>query len=375
MVEIVPFYDLGAIVRSNKELLSEAFDSVVDSGIFIGGDQVQEFEQSFSDFLGSSYFRGTGNGLDALRIGLEAIGVKPGDEVIVPGFSFYATWLAVIQVGAIPIFADVDLATGNLLPEEFGRLISPRTKAVIVVHLFGIPAAMDLIMNIANQNQILVVEDCAQSHGAIFNNQVVGTFGVIGAFSFYPTKNLGALGDAGGIATNDESIANIVASKRSYGQGNTKYDHIDLGWNSRIDPLQAAFLSVHLRKLNEWNSRRREISQYYLSQIPESQHLVMGSAEVDRSVWHHFVLRVSDRNFSKQWFAEQGISTDVHYPYSASSLEPLQKYFDSTNYVINENNSVKLSQSVLSFPIGPWMSDHQVEQVASSLKKFSSNAI
>jgi dTDP-4-amino-4,6-dideoxygalactose transaminase len=373
MSESVPFFDLGALVAQKKQELVCAFESVIDSGMFIGGPKVSEFESQFANYLDVEFFIGVGNGLDAIRIGLEALGIGPGDEVIVPGFTFYATWLAVAQTGATPIFADVETDSANLDVNTFKELITQRTKAVIVVHLFGNPADIESICEIAKENKLFVVEDCAQAHGAEVDGQKVGTFGDIGAFSFYPTKNLGALGDAGGIATSDSNLNNVSRSKRSYGQGQTKYDHVDLGWNSRLDPVQAAFLSSHLPYLDEWNGRRREIAKYYLGQMGSLQERVIGSKLPEKSVWHHFVLRAGDRGKAANIASECGVQTDIHYPYSAEMLIPMKSFIQKSQPVNALHNSNELARSVLSFPIGPWMSDLQVEQVGLALKQISVN--
>lgn len=373
MSDSVPFFDLGALVTRNKQKLVNAFESVIDSGMFIGGPKVSDFESQFAAYLGADFFCGVGNGLDAIRIGLEALGIGPGDEIIVPGFTFYATWLAVAQTGATPMFADVEPDSANLDVNTFKELITQRTKAVIVVHLFGNPANIEAISEIAKEHKLFVIEDCAQAHGAEVDGRKVGTFGDFGAFSFYPTKNLGALGDAGGIATSDSNLNNISRSRRSYGQGQTKYDHVDLGWNSRLDPVQAAFLSTHLPHLDEWNGRRREIAKYYLGQMGALQDRVIGSKNPEKSVWHHFVLRASDRDKAQNIASEGGVQTDIHYPYSAEMLIPLKSIMRQSQPVIALHNSNELAGSVLSFPIGPWMSDLQVEQVGSALKQISAN--
>ena len=371
MTEVVPFFDLGALVARNKKEILTAFEGVVDSGIFIGGSAVTQFEDDFSNYLKSPFFKGVGNGLDAIRIGLEALGVGPGDEVVVPGFSFYATWLAVVQAGATPVFADVDETTGNLDPQHFEACVTSKTKAVIVVHLFGNPAQILEISAIAQANNMYVIEDCAQAHGAEIAGLKVGTIGEIGAFSFYPTKNLGALGDAGGIATKESRVADLVTSKRSYGQGQTKYDHIDLGWNSRLDPIQAAFLINNLLHLDEWNTRRREIASYYLSQFEAKQEQVIGFSDPAVSVWHHFVLRTQNRNETAQLASSVGVTTDIHYPYAADRLSPMLDIIAHRQPTYSLENANELANKVLSFPIGPWMTDNQVEQVGIALKAIS----
>lgn len=368
----VPFFDLGTLIRSHESEILTELSSVIDSGVYIGGQAVAQFENSFSRFLGSNHFLGVGNGLDALRLSLEVIGVGAGDEVIVPSFTYYATWLAVIQVGATPIFADVEASSANIDPSQLADLVTARTKAIIVVHLYGRPAKIKEISELAHNHGIDVIEDCAQSHGATLDNQKVGTFGTLGAFSFYPTKNLGALGDAGGIATDDDEFAELILSRRSYGRGKTKYDHIRTGWNSRLDPIQAKVLSVHLKKLDDWNTRRRFIAETYLKALEGVPESTLAPATSNESVWHHFVVQSAHREALIRELAARGVTTDIHYPYAASSLGPLSRYVlrqDKHQF----QNAEKLASTVLSLPMGPWMNEAQIYQVAGSLADIATS--
>ena len=369
---IVPFFDLASHVRSHRSELQAALEEVIDDGYFIGGDAVSSFEATFSKYLNVKHVAGVGNGLDAIRLILEGWGIGPGDEVIVPGFTFYATWLAVMQVGATPVFVDVETSSANLNPEFLSAALTMRTKAIIVVHLYGWTARMHPILEFANQHGIKVLEDTAQAHGAKLDGKLAGSFGDAAAFSFYPTKNLGALGDGGAVATNDEALDSFIRSRRSYGIGETKYEHKDFGWNSRLDSLQARFLSFGLTHLDDWNTARRNIASIYLGALSEGAGQVVGPADVDASVWHHFIISCNDREQLKSLLHGKGVLSDIHYPYFAGSVTPVTRYLKELS--ISQQNdlkvSSKLSESVISLPIGPWMSDGQIHHVANALSEI-----
>jgi dTDP-4-amino-4,6-dideoxygalactose transaminase len=367
-VSAVPFFDLGTHVRTLGAGVHSALEEVIQGGYFVGGPMVERFEHEFAEFLGVEHCIGVGNGLDALRLAMEARSIGPGDEVIVPAFTFFATILSVIQTGATPVPVDVSIESANIDPGAIEAAITDHTRAIVPVHLYGRAAAMTAITDIADKYGLDVFEDAAQSHGARSDAGMSGTVGLAGAFSFYPTKNLGALGDAGAVATSDGELAERVRSRRSYGQGATKYDHVDTGWNSRLDPIQAAFLSLQLRSLDEWNDRRREIATSYFQALGESSRSVIGPRDVTESVWHHFVLRSPDRAGLRTFLAENDVTTDVHYPYAAYALDPVQRALTGDRdrrFPIAD----ALSAQVTSLPIGPWMSDNQVGRVAEALSK------
>jgi dTDP-3-amino-3,4,6-trideoxy-alpha-D-glucose transaminase len=362
----VPFFDLKAQVSGYRDELHAALDRVVDSGWFIGGDAVAEFEESWAAYCGTTECVGVGNGLDAIRLLLEAYGVGPGDEVIVPGFTYYASWLGVQQVGATLVPVDCDLATAAIDAARVEAAITSATKAVLAVHLYGIPADMAALRKVADSAGILLLEDAAQSHGALTTNGRAGSSGDAAAFSFYPTKNLGALGDAGGVTTDDAAVAAKIRSRRSYGQGRQKYEHVDTGWNSRLDPVQAAFLMVHLARLDAWTDRRRVIASTYRDALGDALGATVAPPGVDGSVWHHFVVRASDRDALRAALTDAGVATDVHYPYSIRNIAPLRplvRYADP-----DLSRSERLGAQVVSMPMGPWMTDGQVEHVAAALR-------
>ena len=366
----IPFFDLKRSIQAESEELHQCLDEVINSGFYIGGPFLQQFENNFADFLGISYSAGVANGLDAIRLMLEAAGIGADDEVIVPAFTYYASWLGVIQTGAKLIPVDVELNTGNIDASKVEVAISPKTKAILAVHLYGQGADTKTLLDIAQKHNLLLFEDVAQSHGAMSSGGLTGTVGTAAAFSFYPTKNLGALGDAGAISTSTKELLNRIISRRSYGQGGSKYEHIDTGWNSRLDPLQASFLSLHLTKLEDWTTKRRNIAKSYLSALsPEIHKSVIGIHSGYESVWHHFILRSENRDELRKFLTSNGVDSDIHYPYSITDIHPL------AGSIINPQNlqfpnSELLSQQVLSLPMGPWMSSEEVSYVCGVINKI-----
>lgn len=367
----VPFFDLGAQIRSYQSELEIALSEVLTSGSYIGGPVVDEFEREFAAFTGCSRAVGVGNGLDALRLVLEGFGIGEGDEVLVPAFTFYATWLAVMQTGATPIPVDVDLGSSNIDPAKLEEQMTSRTKAIIAVHLFGRPAEMTRLRAFSKKFGIKLIEDAAQAHGAMHDSQFVGNLGDAAAFSFYPTKNLGALGDAGAVTTDSERLADFIVSRRSYGHGATKYDHVDFGWNSRLDPIQAKILQVHLRKLEKFTARRRQIAARYFDAIGvEGQIALDLDKDVDKSVWHHFTIRSKNRLATQEWLKSQGVSSDIHYPYFFGNVPPVMEFISDRNIDIPDlPNSRRISEEIFSLPIGPWMTDEQVDIVCEALRE------
>ena len=369
-MKTVPFYDLGPIARAEATELHECLDEVIAGGYFVGGPLVSRFENQFSTFIGSAETVGVANGLDAIRLALEAYGVGEGDEVIVPAFTYYATWLGITQTGATPVPVDCLMDSANIDPAAIEAAITERTRAVIAVHLYGQAADLLAIKAITDAHQLILVEDAAQSHGAMSTAGMTGSVGHAAAFSFYPTKNLGALGDAGAVTTSDEAIAARIRSRRSYGQGASKYDHVDTGWNSRLDPLQAAFLSLHLRKLADWIERRREIAASYLDALGERAVSVVGPQKITGSVWHHFVLRAADRPELQRYLESKGVHSDVHYPYAVHELAPMLPLLSPASRRVHFPVAESLAATVTSLPMGPWMAQEQVNQVADALRKL-----
>jgi dTDP-4-amino-4,6-dideoxygalactose transaminase len=363
----VPFFDLGANERRLRDRLHASLDEVLEGGYFVGGPIVEAFETRFAQHVGSGFCAGVGNGLDAIRLILEAYGIGPGDEVIVPAFTYYATWLGVMQTGARIVPVDVEYDTANLDSALVEAAITPRTRAILAVHLFGRPARVEALRPIADRNSLLLIEDAAQAHGALTTLGMTGSVGDAAAFSFYPTKNLGALGDAGAVTTSDARVNARIRSRRSYGQGAAKYQHVDTGWNSRLDPLQAAFLSVHLEYLEEWTVARRSIAEQYVDALGDAAEVIIGASDLPGSVWHHVVVRATRREEFRAHLLARGIHTDVHYPYAIGDVEPARRGVAEGASADGFPVAERLSRVVTSLPVGPWMMKEQVAQVASAL--------
>ncbi|HYH95860.1 DegT/DnrJ/EryC1/StrS family aminotransferase [Hyalangium sp.] len=361
----VPFFELKSAHATLQPALDDVWRNTLASGHFILGGELEAFEAKFAEYCGARFCIGVGNGLDALTLTLRALEIGSGDEVIVPTHTFIATWLAVCEVGARPVPVEPDEHTFNLDPARLEKAITPRTKAIIPVHLYGQPADMRAILEIADRHGVPVLEDAAQAHGATSHGKRAGGLGRAAGFSFYPTKNLGALGDGGAVVTSDAGLAQRLRLFRNYGSVQ-KYQHDSLGVNSRLDPLQAAVLSVKLRVLDEWNEKRRRIARMYsegLSGVPHV--LVPKIASGAEPVWHLYVIRSSRRDALQEALTQQGIGTLVHYP----KPPHLQKAhaelgFKPGDYPIAE----KLSAEVLSLPMWPHMSDDDVKRVIAAVR-------
>ena len=361
----VPFLDLKAGYSELKSELDGAFQRVMNSSQFILGDELAAFEKEFAAYCGVRNCVGVASGLDALHLVLQAWGIGRGDQVIVPANTFIATWLAVSRVGATPIPVEPDQLSFNMDPAGIKSAITPKTKAVIPVHLYGQPANMDAINDIAHDNGLRVLEDAAQSHGARFRGRIVGSLADAAAFSFYPTKNLGAYGDGGAITTDDDALAAQLLMLRNYGSPQ-KNRYVQTGYNSRLDELQAALLRVRLRVLDEWNERRRAAAAKYLVRL--------GSARAEPAVpylpswaepvWHLFVVRIPNRDDIIARLDRNGVSWSVHYPVPPH-LQTAYKHLSYRNgdFPISE----RLSNEILSLPIGPHITDEQIDAVCTCI--------
>lgn len=361
----VPFLDLKAINLSQADALEAAFKRVLHSGWYILGSEVASFEQQFAHYSGASQCIGVANGLDAIFMILKAYGIGPGDEVIVPSNTFVATWLAVSHCGATPVPVEPVDATCNIDPARIAAAITPRTKAIIAVHLYGQTADMPPIMALARQHGLKVIEDAAQAHGALCHGGVAGQLGDAAAFSFYPGKNLGALGDGGAVTTNDEALAERIRTLRNYGSKVKYYNEVP-GYNSRLDELQAALLSVKLSKLPADNERRRAIAALYTRELAGIPGLQLPHVpEWAVPVWHLYVVRHARRDALAKTLAEQGIGTVVHYPVPPH-LQPAyaELGYKQGDFPISE----AIHREVLSLPMGPTLSDEQALQVAAAVR-------
>lgn len=363
----IPFLDMKAQYIELKSEFDQAYQRVMDSGWYILSEEVEAFEQEFAAYVGVKYCIGVGNGLEALQLILMGYGIGPGDEVIVPANTYIASWLAVSYVGATPVPVEPKPATYNIDAARISQVITPRTKAIMPVHLYGQPVEMEQIWDIAQQHHLKIIEDAAQTHGGWYRNRMAGNLGSAAAFSFYPTKNLGAFGDAGAVVTNDDELADKVRILRNYGS-RQKYHNEVRGHNSRLDPLQAAFLRVKLKHLDEWNERRRRIAQRYLNDLRLVPRLGLPSVPPDVTpVWHIFAVTHPERNRLQEHLAANGIGTLIHYPipphlspaYADMGLRP-------GAFPITEN----LANTILSIPIGPHVSLEQAGVVVEKICEF-----
>ena len=366
----IPFLDLKAINAQYRNELVEACTRVIDSGWYIGGQELAQFEQDFADYCGTQFAIGVANGLDALTLVLRAwmeMGkLKEGDEVIVPANTYIASILAITENKLIPILVEPDIATYNINPDNIEVSITGKTKAILPVHLYGQLADMTAIMDIAKRHNLLVLEDAAQAHGASLNGQTTGSWGDASGFSFYPGKNLGALGDAGAITTNDSELADTLQALRNYGSYE-KYKNLFQGVNSRLDEIQAAMLSVKLKHINDEVDKRRRIAKYYLNHIDNpSIQLPIVSASQESHVWHLFVIRHNSRDKLQSYLSEQGIQTLIHYPIPPHKQSAYQ-YWKDISLPLTE----QIHDEVLSLPISPIQSLEDTQRVVSACNSFT----
>ena len=361
----VPFLELLPAYRELQPELDEAYRRVMESGRFLFGPELEAFEQEFAAYCGARHGVGVGNGLDALHLILRGYGIGGGDEVLVPAHTFIATWLAVTYAGAVPVPVEVDQRTFNLDPERIEAAVTRRTKAIMPVHLYGHPADMDPLREVAARHGLPVIEDAAQAHGALYKGRRCGSLGEAAGFSFYPGKNLGAFADAGAVVTDDAELAGRLRKLRNYGSV-VKYRHEEPGFNSRLGELQAAFLRIRLRRLDEWNARRRRLAAFYREELAGCPGLVlpMPAGWAD-PVWHLFVIRHPRRDELQAKLAARGVDTMIHYPVPPhrSGAYAVMKQGVGALPVTEE-----LSRTVLSLPMGPHLSEAQAGAVVESVQ-------
>ncbi|NRB06780.1 MAG: DegT/DnrJ/EryC1/StrS family aminotransferase [Richelia sp.] len=360
----VPFVSIEKNYLELKEQLDAAYQRVMESNWYIMGQELAAFEEEFAAYCETKYCVGVGNGLDALHLIIRAMGIGTGDEVIVPANTYIATWLAVSYAGATPVPVEPDENTYNINPSLIETAITERTKAIIAVHLYGQPADMDAIQEVAKLYNIKIIEDAAQSHGARYKGKRTGSLSDAAGFSFYPTKNLGAIGDGGAITTNDDKLAQQVRLLRNYGS-RVKYENEIQGFNSRLDELQAAFLKVKLSKLDEWNIHRVQVAKQYLKHLDQNPYLNLPVVpDWAEPVWHLFVVRHPKRYILEQNLRDAGIGTLVHYP----TPPHLSEAYGKNNWQIGSFPiTEKMSKEVLSLPISFHMKDEQVQWVIETL--------
>lgn len=370
---MIPFLDLKDINSQYRDALIEAFERVVDSGWYIAGKELEQFEENFAEYCGVKFAIGVANGLDALILTLRAwkeLGkLKDGDEVIVPSNTYIASILAITANNLTPVLVEPDVATYNIDPSKIEVAITPKTKVILPVHLYGQLAPMPEIMEIAKKHNLLVLEDSAQSHGAQIENKKAGNWGDASGFSFYPGKNLGALGDAGAVTTNDEELAQMLRALRNYGS-HEKYKNLVPGVNSRLDEIQAAMLDVKLKYLDQEVIHRRKIAAFYLERIhnplielPLSN---INAEKYQQHVWHLFVIRTKHRQALQKYLVESGVQTLIHYPIPPHKQQAY-KDWNELSYPVSE----QIHAEVISLPIGPTLSLDDAEKVIQLCNSFT----
>ena len=371
----IPFYDLKSINSKYIDSFSESLKRVVDSGTHMIGKETEAFENSFAQYCGTKYCVGVGNGLDALTLSLRSfieLGfMEDGDEVIVPANTYIASILAIEDSGLKPVLVEPDLKTYNIDPRKIEPAITNKTKAIMVVHLYGQSAEMDPIKNIASKYSLKIIEDAAQAHGARYKDRTAGSLGDAGCFSFFPGKNLGALGDAGAVTTNDYEVSMMVRSLRNYGEDNfsdlstRKYKNSFKGRNSRMDEIQAAFLTIKLVDLQGDTERKREYAKYYLDNIDNSKITLPYISDFSNPAWHLFVIRTSNRQEFKEYLESLGIKTLIHYPIPPHKQKAFSEWNHLT-YPITE----KIHNEVLSIPLYPLLSLKERKYIVDMINKY-----
>lgn len=366
---MIPFLDLQSINAQYRTELIEACTRVIDSGWYIGGNELSQFEQEFAAYCGSAYCIGVANGLDALTLTLRAwleLGrLQPGDEIIVPANTYIASILAISANDLKPVLVEPDAASFNISPANARAAINPKTRAILPVHLYGQLADMPAIMALAREYGLLVLEDAAQAHGSAIDGKKAGSWGHAAGFSFYPGKNLGALGDAGAITTDDAELAQTLRALRNYGS-HEKYKNLFKGVNSRLDEIQAAVLCVKLKYLNQETQHRRAIADIYTKNIKNSMIKLPQLSQIEQHVWHLFVVRTPERTALQQHLTGQGIQTLIHYPIPPHEQIAYQEW-SAHSYPVTEC----LHKEVLSLPIGPTLTADEAWQVVASVNSFS----
>lgn len=354
---MIKFLDLEKINNRFRKEIDERIKNILDKGWYLQGEENDKFSKHFAEYCGVKYVLGVANGLDALRLIIKASGFGEGDEIIVPANTYIATILAISDNGCTPVLVEPNINTYNIDPDKIEAAITPKTKAIMVVHLYGQAVQMQKVWDLAKKYNLKVFEDCAQAHGAIYQNKRVGSLSDAGAFSFYPGKNLGALGDAGAIATNDEDLYLRAKALANYGS-DRKYHHIYKGLNSRLDEIQAAVLDVKLPHLDKDNARRREIAAYYRSHITNPKIILPQTYDENAAVWHVFVVRTKERDAFQQYLSDNGVQTIIHYP-CPPHKQLAYKEWNNLSYPISE----EIHNTIISLPISPVMTDDEVEKV------------
>lgn len=359
----IEYEDLGRLNRPYFEEYRNAFNDVLDSGWFVLGSSVKQFESEFAKYLGANYCAGVASGLDALVLSLRSLNIEPNTEVIVPSNTYIATILSIIQCGLIPVLVEPDIKTYNINPDLIQEKITSKTRGVMVVHLYGKPCSMDSIVEICKKNNLYLIEDCAQAHGAEFNGKKVGNFGHVSAFSFYPTKNLGCLGDGGAVVTNNPDYDSYVRMIRNYGF-KKKYHCEEIGINSRLDEVQAAFLRVKLQHLDSINQHKRKLAKMYFDNL-KSDFILPHRDSNCKDVYHIFNVRHEKRDDLMAYLFRNGIKTEIHYPVAPNKQNALKKY-NLGDFPISE----LIHATTLSLPISAGHTEDEIYHVIDVMNRF-----
>ena len=361
---MIKFLDLKKINNRYREEIDSRIKNILDKGWYLQGEENENFTKNFANFCGTKLALGVANGLDALNLIIKAYGFGNGDEIIVPANTYIATILAISENGCIPILVEPDLKTYNINPDSIEEKITTKTKAIMVVHLYGQAVQMEKIWKIAKKYNLKIIEDSAQAHGAIYQENRTGNLGDASGFSFYPGKNLGCIGDGGAVTTNDEELFNKIKAIANYGS-DRKYHHIYKGVNSRLDEIQAAVLDIKLKHLDSDNNKRREISKYYRENIKNSKLILPETYDEKSHVWHIFAVRTKNRDEFQKYLTEKGIQTIIHYP-TPPHKQGAYKEWNNLSFPITE----EIHNTILSLPISPVMTDSEIEKVVEVVNEF-----
>lgn len=361
---MIKFLDLKKINNRYREEIDSRIKNILDKGWYLQGEENENFTKNFANFCGTKFALGVANGLDALNLIIKAYGFGNGDEIIVPANTYIATILAISENGCIPILVEPDIKTYNINPDSIEEKITTKTKAIMVVHLYGQAVQMEKIWKIAKKYNLKIIEDSAQAHGAIYQENHTGNLGDASGFSFYPGKNLGCIGDGGAVTTNDEEFFNKIKAIANYGS-DRKYHHIYKGVNSRLDEIQAAILDIKLKHLDSDNNKRREISKYYRENIKNSKIILPDTYDEKSHVWHIFAVRTQNRDEFQKYLTEKGIQTIIHYP-TPPHKQGAYKEWNNLSFPITE----EIHNTILSLPISPVMTDSEIEKVVEVVNEY-----
>lgn len=361
---MIKFLDLYKINERLRKEINGKITQVLDSGWYLLGEETENFEQNFAKYCGVKHCIGVANGLESLNLIIRGYGFAQGDEIIVPANTYIASILSISENGCTPILVEPDINTYNINPDLIEKKITSKTKAIMVVHLYGQAVQMDKIWTLAKKYNLKIIEDSAQAHGAKYQNQRVGSLGDASGFSFYPGKNLGCVGDGGCVTTNDDELAQKIKALRNYGS-HKKYHNVFIGMNSRLDEIQAGILDIKLKFLDEDNQKRKEIAKYYRKNIKNSSIILPNVYAEDAHVWHLFVVRTKQRDNFQKYLLDNEIQTIIHYPIPPHKQE-CYKLWNNLSYPITE----EIHKSVLSLPISPVMSDDEVKKVVEVINEY-----